>query len=46
MRKPKEEDHLPGREYYIGFEICRRAGQAMHFIWFYEISSELFCRRC
>jgi hypothetical protein len=34
MRKPEGKDPLLGREYYIGFEIYRRAGQEMHFIWF------------
>jgi len=47
MRKPKEKGPLLGREYYIGFEIYRRTGQEMHFIWFgMKNGSGVFCRRC
>jgi len=47
MRKPKGKDPLLGNEYYIGFEIYRRAGQEMHFIWFgMKNSSGFYCRRC
>lgn len=47
MRKPKGMDPLLGREYYNRFDIYKRVGQEMHFIWFgMKNSSGFFCRRC